>query len=264
MDLKELLGDENEKPLDRLTPDGGFCRVFRTIGCIGDSLSSGEHESLDEDGNIGYHVLYEYSCGEIMARHCGLKVYNFSCGGMTAKYYAESYAEKMGFWDEDKLCQAYIIALGVNDLRYQGQTLGSVADIDLQNYQNNKETFAGYYARIIQRLKSMQPKARFFLVTRPDDGCLSMGTSAGMRELLYDLAALFEYTYVIDLEKYGPVYDDDFKAKFYLGGHLNAAGYILTAKMIESYIDYIVRHHFDDFAQAGFIGGVVHNCGAKW
>lgn len=264
MDLKKLLGDENEKPLDRLTPDGGFCRVFRTIGCIGDSLSSGEFVSRDEQGRAGYHDYYEYSWGQILARHCGIKVYNFSRGGMTAKWYYDSYAQENGFWDTDKLCQAYIIALGVNDLRGQSQPLGSVADIDLSDRNKNRDTFAGYYARIIQRLKSMQPKARFFLVTLPKDRPVPDPQSEGMRALLYDLAKLFDYTYVIDLAEYGPVYDAGFMEKFYLDGHLNAAGYTLTAQMIESYIDYIVRHNFEDFIQTGFIGRDVHNCGAKW
>ncbi|MBE6793009.1 MAG: SGNH/GDSL hydrolase family protein, partial [Ruminococcaceae bacterium] len=35
-----------KNPLDTLVSDGGFCGIFRTIGCIGDSLSSGELESL--------------------------------------------------------------------------------------------------------------------------------------------------------------------------------------------------------------------------
>ena len=41
MDIKKFF-DENEKPLDRLIDDGGFASIFRTIACIGDSLSSGE------------------------------------------------------------------------------------------------------------------------------------------------------------------------------------------------------------------------------
>ena len=35
---------------------------------------------------------------------------------------------------------------------------------------------------------------------------------------------------------------------------MNAAGYILSAQMITSYIDYTVRHNFEDFSQVGFIG----------
>ena len=37
-------------------------------------------------------------------------------------------------------------------------------------------------------------------------------------------------------------------------GHLNPSGYILTAQMIDSYIDYIVRHNPKDFEAVGFIG----------
>ncbi len=45
---------ETEKPLDRIVTDGGFCSIFRTIACIGDSLSSGEFESVKEDGSKRY------------------------------------------------------------------------------------------------------------------------------------------------------------------------------------------------------------------
>ena len=41
--------DEKEKPLDTLVKDGGFCGIFRRIGCVGDSLSSGEYESIPGD-----------------------------------------------------------------------------------------------------------------------------------------------------------------------------------------------------------------------
>ena len=46
--------------------------------------------------------------------------------------------------------------------------LGSVADIDLQDWHNNQKTFMGYYGQIIQRMKEIQPQAKFFLMTMPD------------------------------------------------------------------------------------------------
>lgn len=52
-----------EKPLENLVSDGGFCAIFRHIGCIGDSLASGELESL-KDGVKGYHDYYEHSWGQ--------------------------------------------------------------------------------------------------------------------------------------------------------------------------------------------------------
>lgn len=255
---------DDEKPLDNMVADGGLCAIFRTIGCIGDSLSSGEFESQNDQGEKGYHDFYDYSWGQYIARSAGCTVYNFSRGGMTAKEYWNTFAEANDFWNPDKLCQAYILALGVNDLLGQKQPLGSIADICLEDYQQNADTFAGYYARIIQRIKSMQPKARFFLMTMPRENSDADTTRMAHAKLLNEMADLFDYTYVLDLYRYAPVYDEAFRKAYYLGGHMNPAGYILTARMVESYIDYIVRRHMEDFAQVSFIGTPFHNASAKW
>lgn len=45
---------------------------------------------------------------------------------------------------------------------------------------------------------------------------------------------------------------------------MNPMGYIFTAKIVMSYIDYIIRKNPEDFAQVGFIGTDHYNCGAKW
>ena len=251
-DYTEL--SRGEKPLDRIVADGGLCSIFRTIGCIGDSLSSGEFESEDETGAKGYHDMFEYSWGQFIARSTGCRAFNFSRGGMTASEYWNSYAQEKGWWSPDKLCQAYIIALGVNDLFGLKQEPGTLDDIDLSDYSRNADTFAGYYARIIQRLKVMSPNSVFFLVTMPrenNDGDTLKQIHAG---LLEGMAGLFPDIYVIDLFTYAPVYDEQFKKRFYLRGHLNPAGYLLTARMLESYIDYIIRSKPGDFSQVGFIG----------
>ena len=59
MDITKFYPNPEEKPLDNLVSDGGFCGIFQTIGCIGDSLSSGEFESKDNEGVVGYHDFYE-------------------------------------------------------------------------------------------------------------------------------------------------------------------------------------------------------------
>ena len=255
-----------ELPLDNLPADGGFCGIFRTIGCIGDSLSSGEFESTDEQGNRGYHDFYEYSWGQYIARMTGSKVYNFSRGGMTAKWYWDTYADENGFWDPEKLCQAYIIAMGCNDLNSE-LPMGSAADVCPEDWNRNAETFTGYYARIIQRLKSMQPQARFFLMTMPRgfiDSFVFEEKANRHAAILHSLAKLFDYTYVLDFRRYVPVYDEEFRRDFALGGHLNPMGYQITARMTAAYIDYIIRSHPEDFAQVGFIGCPFHNRQAKW
>ena len=169
MDWNKYLFDENEKPLDRMAQmQYSHTSVFRTMAFIGDSLSSGELETIDENGNRHFHDLYEYSWGQYIARKNGLTAYNFSRGGMTAKEYIESFADAQGFWDKDKACQAYVIAMGVNDIYNLHMEIGSVDDIDKEDYRNNKPTFVGYYAQIVSRYKEISPDAKFFFVTFPN------------------------------------------------------------------------------------------------
>lgn len=259
MNVKDIYGRKNEKPLDNLTFTGGFCSIFRNIACVGDSLSSGEFQT-EINGDRRYHDIFDYSWGQYIARLTGAKVYNFSRGGMTAKEYTESFAEEHGFWSKDHFANAYIIALGVNDVLNQNQPIGSLADICTEDYGKNDQTFTGYYARIIQRYKEIQPDAKFFLVTIPK----SYNSNAdkelcekikNVRSAILKLAEFFDNTYVIDLYEYAPDYNDEkFVKSFFLFGHMNPAGYYLSAIIISSYIDYIVRHNFEDFTQVGLIG----------
>lgn len=254
MDWEKVLYSENEKPLDRLVDGYSHTSIFRTIGFIGDSLSSGEFETMDPTGKRGYHDLYEYSWGQYIARKNGLKAYNFSRGGMTAKEYMESFADERGFWDQDKACQCYVIALGVNDIVGRGMEIGSLEDIDSADYRNNKPTFLGYYGAIVARYKEISPDAKFFFVGFPrQTENQHTERKKQTNEQLRKLAAYFENAWFIDLHTYGPYYDQRFDEHFRLHGHLNPSGYILTARIIDSYIDYIVRHNPEDFRHAGFI-----------
>lgn len=261
MDINNYYFNENEKPLDRIVDDGGFCAIFRTIACVGDSLSSGEFQTLDKDGVNHYYDLYEYSWGQYIARMTGAKVYNFSKGGMTAKEYCESFADWSRFWAPEKAAQAYVIALGVNDLLGQNQEVGSLDDICMEDYSKNAKSFAGYYGMIIQRLKEISPDAKFFFMTMPKESTddeTKRERKIAHQKLLHDMAKQFDNSYVIDLYEYAPEYDEKFKENFYMHGHMNAGGYMLTAKMVASYIDYIVRKNPKDFTTAGLIGTGIH------
>lgn len=259
MKLDGYILAEGEQPLDVIKDDGGFTSIFRSIAVVGDSLSSGEFEGTNAEGGKTYRDRFEYSWGQFLARMTGSRVYNFSSGGMTAEWYCNSFADEKGYWSADKFCTAYIIALGVNDVFCQHKTVGDVSDVDLSDLKNNKPTFIGYYCRIIQRYKSINADAKFFLVVPPKATFQNKEDEQTLRNAVYAIAGLFENTYVLDLHKYCVTYDDEFRRNFYLGGHLNPMGYALTAKIIGSYIDYIIRLHPRDFAQIGFMGSPDRN-----
>ena len=243
-----------EKPLETFVGAYSNTSIFRTIAFIGDSLSSGEFETVDANGEHGYHDLYAYSWGQYIARKNGLVAYNFSRGGMTAKWYLDNFAGENGFWDKEKACQAYVIALGVNDICNRNRTIGKAEDITKTDFPEERP-FISHYAEIIRKYKEISPDAKFFFVTFPNEGNRKDKAKAeGVRDALYALAEHFENSYVIDLYKYGPIYDEEFREKYFLHGHMNPMGYIFTANLIDSYIDYIIRTNPKDFANAGFIG----------
>ncbi len=240
--------DENEKPLDRMPSGGGFCGILESVGCIGDSLASGEFESISADGVKGYHDMFYYSWGQFMAREAGFTARNFSRGGMTAKEYLESFGQANGFFDSSLACKAYIIALGVNDILNQHQPTGRFGD------SADSGSFAGYFGELVRRYRQISPGAKFFFVTMPKQDAADDALRREHAELMYDFARGYDNSYVIDLYRYAPPYTGQFREKFFLGGHMNPCGYRLTAKFFISYIDYIIRHNMEDFMQMGFIG----------
>lgn len=259
MNWEEKIYNENEKPLDSLVRGYSHTAIFRTIAFVGDSMSSGEFETLDTDGVKGYHDFFEYSWGQHIARKNGLTAYSFSRGGMTAKEYIESYAEEKGFWDKNKAAQAYVIALGVNDVCNMHMEVGTVDDIK-PDYRDNGKTYVGYYAAVVARYKEISPNAKFFFVTLPRDPKLNRDDAAvKIKKQLYALADYFENAYVIDLDEYGPLFDERFRDKFFMYGHMNPSGYIFMAEVIDSYIDYIVRHNPRDFEMVAFANDIKSN-----
>ena len=258
MDMSQFELLENEQPLDRLVTDGGMCGIFRTVACIGDSLSSGEFEVADDEGHH-FFDRFDYSWGQFMAREAGMTVYNFSRGGMTAKEYVESFAEQQHFFDPQKAAQAYIIAMGANDffwdaVRYEA---GTKEDICKEDPTKNKKTYMGYMGQIISRYREISPDAKFFLVTFPNYPRDTEEKNERTRlqvKLMYDLAEVFDNTYVIDLYRYAPVYDEAFKSRFFMNGHMNPTGYRFTAKLMLSYIDWYIRRDPEDFREVGLIG----------
>lgn len=256
MKFEDYYCSENEKPLDRIPADGGFTGIFRKIAVVGDSLASGEFESKQSENTTLYHDCYEHSWGQYLGRICHSEVLNFSRGGMTAMEYCEGFADEMGFWDEKHAADAYIIALGVNDLLNFNHPVGSVDDVK-GDWKENGQSFIGYYAKIIQRYKEISPKARFFLMTSPRSFFYEEEDKVEQLEkqvwAVRELCRKFDNTFLLDFYAYAPDYDQEFYDHYGLGGHLSPMGYLLTAKMVAAYIDYLIRKEPEAFKEAGYI-----------
>ena len=240
--------NDDELPLENIDKSGGFCRSFLSWGCIGDSLSSGEQNYYENETLKGVD-LYEYSWGQYMARTTGANVKNFSKGGLNTKTFLESYAIQNNVFSDENKCQAYTIFLGTNDINFAVDG-NAETDIDFNDYNNNADTFVGRYAKIIQKILELQPKAKIFCITP-----WKTSATGTVRNQIVSVCDKFSQCYLVDLYTYA-LADNSFSGywQYKMGGHLTAIGYLWMAWDIMSYIDYIIRHNMDDFKEIGFIG----------
>ena len=249
-----VLGDYvPDDPLETVKETPGFLSIFHTVGCIGDSLASGEAVSSEKN-----HDLYDYSWGQCLARMTGNTYYNWSKGGLsTSSFLSSSYATEC--YDGDHLCEAYLIGLAQNDSNVVAKTddkdyegaIGTIDDVDFDDYSNNADTFYGRYAKIIQMIQEIQPKGKIFVMTDPLTSTETRGFNAAIREL----AESFDNVYLMDLYTYGSsLYTTGLLGSYRRSGHYNAAGYFICACIIATYIDWIVKAYPEEFREVEFIG----------
>ncbi len=249
-------------PINKISESLGFASMFEDWGFIGDSLTSGyiavdnvgAESPLKSEGlgSIGRNI-YRMSWGQILCRMCGTKGTNFSLGGATTASWLSQFANGatnvgynsdgtigVNFLSQKK--SVYTICLGTNDSGNNIPVGNVETDIDLTDYHNNANTFAGNYAKIIQMCKEMTPSCKIFLIT--PFKWWSMGAeSKGYNSIVRQLTTLFSKVYLIDLYNYGISSANDYVYQ----AHCNTQGYTYVAYVIADYIDYIIRNHPEDF-----------------
>ena len=245
------LPNTTENPLEVINTDGGFARIFKNWGFIGDSMTSGNHNYYDKNGVDVGGDIFEYSWGEYIKQILGCDGYEYSTGGWTCRTWID--ATNGRGWDklQTEKRQVYTIALGCNDASPEvSYPLGSPSDIK-SDYNQNADTFYGNYAGIIQRIKSVQQKAIIFCITLPSGDRTAAETyNAAIRYM----AEKFSNVYVIDLYKYAPPVNAEWGDTFRNRYHLNALGYLYIAWAILTYIDWIIRKNPLYFRDVAFIG----------
>ena len=252
-DGKTILDVEN--PCKYLISNMSLASSILKWGFIGDSFGAGEFEYL-EDGIVKYQDNQEsYSFGARFIRMNNVDGYVFAQGGQTAKGWCTGTGSRT--WEEakkaERLQQAYIIQLGTNDAN-RGVAVGSTeTDINLSDYNNNADTFAGWYAGIIQRLLSVQPRAIIFAATLRRKGD-STGRNTQMSEVIRKIVNMFENVFLVDIEKYGIDWESEFGKSLLNGGHPTSAGHLYQAIYYNTYIDWIIRNNMDAFKEVHFIG----------
>lgn len=264
----------NDNPLSMIIRGASYAGLIHSWGIVGDSLSSGEMQCYDSTSTSAtdykFVDMYQWSWGQRFAKLNGVDAYNFSNGGQTTWGWIKSQGQVHdasyiggvggGDWRHAQLAEnrkdGYIIALAVNDrskIQSGEYALGEASHImqydgtdnDIDDTSTNPKSFYRYYAGIIQRLKSVSPKAKIFCVT-------PLGSNYDeLSSAIRNIVDLYEDVYLIDLAKYCPI---SWSGAYYMNGHGSAMGYEYTAYEINTYIDWIIRKNFDEFKGTALIG----------
>lgn len=247
-----------DNALSKDDEDYGFLlNSFLKIGAVGDSLASGECIS-GTPSSSAVNDLYEHSWLQYMARFYGFEGVNFSKGGMTTRGWLFDDDYNQQGWTKAQIpgnkCNAYIIGIGANDMGFileDSNYLGTPSDIGTTN-----PTFYRYYAQIISNLKTIQPKAKFFLFTltwlytetAPYDSIVDDVNAA----ITY-IAEHTENCYLINLDEDRWYYGIDNTGNK-RSGHYNAIGYNMQGMHLAKLIGNYMHSHQDAFRQIEFIG----------
>lgn len=148
----------DDNPLKIIKETIGLSSILHSIGYIGDSLMSGEIAYSHTEGAV-YKDCYEFSWGQRLSAMIKGIATNFSKGGLKTIDWLHGYvdSENVGYSNDEierkftnAKFQAYINGLGTNDVN-QSYSIGTIDDIDLEDYNNNADTFYGNYAKILQK-----------------------------------------------------------------------------------------------------------------
>lgn len=195
--------------------------MFSSIGVIGDSYASGE---LAFDGNYVDH--YEISWGQILGRKNGIKVTNFSKGGLTTQTWLTN-EHGLSLLNSSDICDLYILALGINDYsRGKEAYLGTTSDISTQS-----DTFYGNYSKIINAIKSKAPGSKIIISTIAYKSDLTDKYNDAIKKL----ATHFNIP-VID-QQTEPFFSSDYYLNHMQGGHPTGPVYSGMAKAMQNLIE---------------------------
>ena len=229
--------------------------VFAKWGVIGDSLSVGY--TTNTDGESHGRNIY-YSWGQFLARKIGNTCLNFGRSGIDSKGWMSDGYGYPRLINPDNLCQCYIIALGANDAANVATVpIGTISDVDFNNMDNNADTVYGWYAKVINAVKTTAPKAPIFLFTIP----YPRNTDANVRainDMVREFVTNnnFSNLYLVDLDAN---YNDYFKSgKMYnmignTGWHLTALGYLYESRVIEMALSKVIYDNYQHFQNVPFI-----------
>jgi lysophospholipase L1-like esterase len=238
-----------------------FARIITDWGFVGASYDSGYFEDYSTTPMTGV-TDYTKSWGQIFCGINNVQGYNFSRGGQTSKGWCTEQSERAWYGAQDNPKKGYTIQLGGNDLTSyddgnpNAYPLGDPqTDIDFSDYNNNANTYCGWIAGVIQRIKSIAPKAPIFMLSinnRLSQEHDVVGWNEALKVVISRCNTELGKVYYVNQFGYPDWTNEEIARRYLVGGHPDFAGYVYLAGMFNRLIDNAIRNHIYAFKTIQF------------
>ena len=222
-------------------------KIFRRVGCIGDSYTSG-HIQLIGESVVANNPLYAWP--HFMEGLTNNKWENWGSSGSTAKWWVSVETSRLytQVKAEGNKCQAYVIGLMIND---QGDwssyatPVGNKSDIG-----TDADTYYAWYYKLIQEVILVNPDAKIFCNTCPKYA-ENYPYNIAVRDIVEYCRTNGQNVYLCDLasEKYNN--DRFYKNPIFLSdavnGHYTALGYEYMAECYLRVLSDVINENVTEF-----------------
>ena len=134
--------------------------VFDNLGIVGDSFASGATYGL-EGVSDGAH--YGSAWGRVLSKRNNISVNIFAASGLSTKTWLEDSHGLTALQAADPQ-DLYLLCLGINDNKTGADPIGTVSDINDNDYTQNPSTFFGNYGRIVAQIKIHAPTSKLIFI----------------------------------------------------------------------------------------------------
>ena len=217
---------------------GNFARIFKTIGIIGDSLSSGT--VFKADGT--FEMVYDNSWLTNLCIDTGATPTHYSTGGLDTKgWLLSNYKTQL---ENDTSKQLYIIALGTNDYSpSETYGLGDITD------ESGTDSFVGYYKEIIDVIHTKSPNSIIMCLSVYGNKNTTYQTPYS--DMIKQISELYSYCFFIDFANNCPDEINLSISRIYTpyqeNWHYTGLGYVAVGKTILKLLNEIINNNLNDF-----------------
>ena len=230
-------------------PTQKAAKIFRRVGCIGDSYTAGYIQLVTPPLPNNTYPLWSWP--HYMKQLTGEVWENWGKGGSTAKGWVEGAANLNLVQAEGNECQAYIIGLGINDKNSSNPyytPVGVIGDIGTDN-----DTYYAYYYKLVKAVVAVNPDAKIFCNTCPKSKTDSdyLPYNQAVRDIVdycHDTENLNVYLCDLADDKYNnsQIFANEIFTRELINGHYTPIGYEFMAECMMYVISDVVNENYSE------------------